>query len=676
MQVFQVKEFNYNIIRSIPVLPRKKGKVTKAKKGQKYIDAVCAFDIETSRLKDIEQSILYIWQFQIDTICTVYGRTWDEFKDFIEGVQTNAQADVLVYVHNLSYEWQFLKGIFTFDSESVFALDTRKILKCKYGSVEFRCSYLLANMGLARFTDAMNVPHLKQKNYDYDKVRYPWTTLSADELKYCLHDVAGLVEAIKEKMRRDGDTLYTIPLTSTGYVRRDVKKSVKENLPHNWLYPMLPDLHLYDMLTEAFRGGNTHANRYYAGDKLYGVQSWDRSSSYPDVQCNCPFPMSKFYFCDPADCTPERFYQLKDVRKRAVVIRCAFRNLKLRDPYYGCPYFSISKIRNAGSVINDNGRVLSATYLETTITDVDFMIVEDVYTWDDLQIIEMAHARYASLPKAITQCTKDYYIRKTELKGVAGDDNEYLYAKSKNLLNSIYGMSAQRVIRMPILFNGLSLYEDHEADRLDLLNKSNARAFQSYAFGVWVTAWARYRLHEGIMLAGDGFVYCDTDSVKYIGVVDWSAYNAKREADSRRSGAFATDAKGVTHYMGVYEKDGEYDSFKTLGAKKYAYEKNGKLHITIAGVNKVKGAEELQTIDNFKEGFIFRSGGGTESVYNDIAEPFEIEREGKALLITSNVVIRDSTYTLSLTDEYYNILTDAKRYSQAVLDIMRHVTYN
>ena len=97
--------------------------------------------------------------------------------------------------------------------------------------------------------------------------------------------------------------------------------------------------------------------------------------------------------------------------------------------------------------------------------------------------------------------------------------------------------------------------------------------------------------------------------------------------------------------------------FKTLGAKKYVLEDpNKKLHITIAGVNKLKGADELAKIENFKEGFIFNKAGGTESVFNDNIDMYYLTLEGKQLHITDNVVIRDSTYTLGITAEYRAIL--------------------
>ena len=246
--------------------------------------------------------------------------------------------------------------------------------------------------------------------------------------------------------------------------------------------------------------------------------------------------------------------------------------------------------------------------------------------------------------------------------------------KSKNKLNAVYGMSAQRPVRLPIIYNGVELLEDTGADRAAILEKSNSRAFQSYAWGVWVTAWARFRLQEGIDLVGDNFVYCDTDSVKYIDKpgIEWEQYNQQRKKDSEYRGAVAKDKDGNFHYMGVYELDGVYDQFKTLGAKKYCYTDGSGLHLTLAGVGKKAGAEELLEnggISAFKEGFIFIKGGGTESVYNDLIEPLHITIDGHKLDVGSNVVIRPSTYTLALTDDYRNIIEDAAMYRKVIKDL-------
>lgn len=174
--------------------------------------------------------------------------------------------------------------------------------------------------------------------------------------------------------------------------------------------------------------------------------------------------------------------------------------------------------------------------------------------------------------------------------------------------------------------------------------------------GVWCTAWSRYRLQLMIDQAGINFVYADTDSVKYMGELDLTEFNRDRIEECERNKAWAVDRNGVTHYIGVFEDDGSYLRFKTLGSKKYCYEDmNGKLHITIAGVNKKIGPDELQKIENFKEGFIFNRAGGTESVFNDDMD-YTIMVDGHKLHITDNILIRNSSYTLGITAEYRAIL--------------------
>jgi hypothetical protein len=237
--------------------------------------------------------------------------------------------------------------------------------------------------------------------------------------------------------------------------------------------------------------------------------------------------------------------------------------------------------------------------------------------------------------------------------------------KSKNKLNSIYGMMAQDPVKQTIDFIDDLFIERTESEE-QLLMASNKKAFLCYQWGVWCTAHSRYRLEEGIRIAQDGFIYCDTDSVKYIGNVDWTEYNKERIRDSKHTGAEATDPKGEKHYMGVYEQETPYYEFATLGAKKYCYREtpDGDLHITIAGVTKKKGGRELEEyggIKAFKPGFVFYKAGGTEAVYNDIPEVTHYTVDGHEILITANVVLRPSTYTLGITAEYERLIEISHR---------------
>lgn len=656
--IVNCEEFDFDWYESIQREKRKRGNQGGSSK-KDYKSIITAFDIETSRIKSIEQSIMYIWQWQFDEEYTVIGRTWEQFNDFVQKLKDRMKPreNLVVYVHNLSYEFQFLRGIYNFTSDEVFALKKRKVLKCTmHGFLEFRCSYIHSNMSLAEYTRKMEVKHQKLdgEDFDYNEERYPWTVLTNRQLEYCVNDVLGLVEAIKKEMQIDGDNLYTIPLTSTGYVRRDAKQAMRL-VRYGYVSSMLPDLETYKALREAFRGGNTHANRFYSDMKLEDVHSFDRSSSYPDVICNCEYPISAFYHAGA--CTLEQLLDLINRRHKAVLMRIGIVKPKLKVGQ-GCPYISKDKSRMIKNGLYDNGRVLEAEYLETTITDIDLKIIMIEYDFDDLIPLDVYHARYGKLPKPFIDLNISYYRSKTRLKDVDGE--EIFYMKSKNKLNAIYGMTAQDPVKQEIEFIASQGFTERTDDIGELLASSNKRAFLPYQWGVWTTAHARWRLEEGIQIAGEGFVYCDTDSVKYIGQADWTAYNELRIADSLESGAYAEDPHGNVHYMGVYEPEGTYDYFKTLGAKKYAYVKNGRLTVTIAGVNKKKGSIELGTIDNFKEGFIFSDAGGIESVYNDEPEITSYEIDGKIIAITSNVVLKDSTYTLGVTADYRRLLDESR----------------
>lgn len=640
----------------------------------KYKDLLCAFDIETTHIKEIDQSVTYVWQLQLGLECTVIGRTWDEFKTLLKRMCStlNENEYYVFFVHNLSYEFQFLRGIFDFKPQDVFALDSRRILKCTIlDHIEFRCSAIHSNLKLKDFLNKYKVANAKLSgdDYDYSKMRFPWTELSNSELQYQINDVKGLVQAIDIEMSSDNDNLYTYPLTNTGYVRRDVKVAMRD-VSHTFVRNQLPNPYVYKMLREAFRGGNTHANRYYANTILEGVKSADRVSSYPDVLCNCKFPVSKFMEIGPVSF--EKLHDLIYVREKAVVMRVSITNLRLRNPYFGCPYIPRDKSRNIHNAVIDNGRIISADYLEMTITDIDFKIILGEYDWDDFAPFEVCHARYGKLPKPLIETIIKYFRDKTELKGVK--EQQLQYDKSKNKINSIYGMTAQDPVKANINFIDDEFVED-DINIPQLLEKSNKNAFLCYQWGVWTTAWSRYRLEEGIMLAGEGFVYTDTDGVKYIGDIDWDPYNKLRIADSIESGAYAKDIKGKTHYMGIFEAENDgkaYDKFITLGAKKYCYETDGELHITVAGLPKHKGEIELKEmggIKAFKPKTIFSKTGKLSPLYNDNPNIGTYRIDGHEIDITSNMVLKEVTYKLDIGQEYEEILNLSKKDVDKVLSM-------
>lgn len=644
------------------------------KKGY-ILNCVCAFDIETTVIyptPENPQAIMYIWQFACNDRVT-YGRYWPEYMQMLEEIRKGIPPDtrVLCYVHNLSYEFQFLSGIFRFFKEDVFCIQPRKILYANWDFMEYRCSMLLSNDSLAGFTDKHKVEHRKQsgETFDYFKKRYPWTPMTNFEMKYALYDVVGLVECIYAEMKMNGDDLYTIPLTSTGYVRRDVKSVLRKwNRKHQYyLQPASP--HLYHRLKECFRGGNTHGNRYFVNQtqrKEDGPYwSYDISSSYPAQILTRKYPMSEWKEgpTDPA--------QIMDLRKRGYCMLIVFKayDVRLKDSNDGFPPLSESKCRNYieakrpdGTMIHDdNGRVMAAKYLETTMTDVDFDIFLDHYD-ADLEFTESWYCKYDYLPAELRDYVRKLYIDKTALKGKDDEISQVRYMQTKARINSVYGLMVQDVIKPMVLYDNGEYILDPEWKIEDELQKNRKRAYLSYSWGCWVTAWARKALDDAIRNCEDWKqgtfpLYCDTDSVKGCGPVDFTQLNDAAIQKAIEAGGYAKDVKGNTHYIGMYEREHDMDEFRTLGAKKYAYTIDGKVFITIAGVGKKVGAKILQDaggLDQMQEGFVFH-GATSDAIYNDYNYGLW-EIDGHELYISKNVALEPGDYTLGLTSEYTYIL--------------------
>lgn len=664
VKVIPFKEYDFSHFENLKVITGR-GRRNKFKKP--VMDIVLSFDIETSTLMEYEQSFMYVWQVAINTDTCIIGRTWKEFKDFLLRVAKYRKGEAFFkfWVHNLAYEFSFLKGIYRFKPEEVFIIDGRRVCRCEMlGCIEFCCSYIQTNMNLALLTSVYGATHTKLsgEEYNYTKIRYPWTPLTPDETQYQVHDVIGLNEAMIKRMESFGDTLFSIPMTSTGYVRREVKKQLA-GYSFGVLRYILPSYEVYELLEESFRGGNTHANRHYVGKILKNITSYDIQSSYPYQMVCKEFPVGKWESFEKNDIAFSD-YEFLLKQGKAVLLRLQMSHVDLRDDFFGNPYIAVHKCRRLINPIVDNGRVLSCDYCEVVINDIDFEMILDIYDFD-FTIVEMHYSRYGKLPQEIIDVVLKYFRTKTEFKGLKDEKSVDLYLKAKNLLNSCYGMMAQKPVKQTIDFlieEEFQFQLQHESRR-SLYEAYCEKPFLSFAWGCWVTSHARKDLHDGMKLCGKKLVYVDTDCCKFFTdkriKKKFEALNEVIKEKARECGAVAIDAKGREQFLGVWDGEGEVDKFITMGAKKYASEKQGKIKITIAGVHKKIGAEELKEaggLKMFKEGFVFNRAGGMCAVYNDaVAKTMTID--GHELLICDNVCLVPSTYTLGYADEYKMLLS-------------------
>lgn len=653
---YQWNEFPFEIL---------KKDIVKSGKHKMYQRHPMTFDIETSKIpKDNEghyESFMYIWQVCIEGN-VVFGRRWEELQEFMKNVvnayKLSEEERVVVYVHNLSFEFQFIQDYFNFTD--VFAMASRSILTAKTAHLEFRCSYKLSNMSLAKFIEnTPNTLHYKGvDDLDYATVRTPDTELTEIEYGYCFNDVKGLYECVLELLKEDN--IATIPLTSTGYVRRDCRNAMNKNKNNRKMF-LRSRLTLlqYKLLRECFRGGNTASDRYLTNLILKLVGSYDLSSSYPFQMIAREYPLGKWnYGVIPDIKTLEEYNS-----KYCTIARYTFKNIRLREEK-PIPYIPQSKCLALGDDREIyNGRILHADFLTISMTNIDFDIVKEQYEYDELAVEEFHYSRKGLLPKELRDTIMYYFEKKSELKG--DEEHYYEYMKSKNKLNSIYGMTVTNILNTEIEYHDgeyteKKMTEEEMQEALDKYYK-NHRSFLNYSWGVFVTAYARRELEDGLNIAGLDTIYCDTDSVKFIGNHDkeFEEYNERLNKECEEKGIRNyTEVNGKRFYMGIFDKEKGYDEFITLGAKKYAFLQNGKLGITVSGLSKKKGAEELEKkggLRRFQRNEVFYNSGRTIAQYNS-AEVHDITVNGCTFSTASNLAIVDTTYTLGITDTMLDII--------------------
>lgn len=639
-----------------------------------YLQNICTFDIETTTDTVLKKAWMYHWQMCIDGI-NCYGRTWKEWEAFLlklsETHSVSQERKLAIYVHNLGFEYHFMKKFLarTFGEYKVFAPQKRKPLRVETeNGLEFRCSWKLSNMSLDKFLkNEKGVAHLKAKgDLDYKVCRTSQTTLTDEEFGYCIGDVQGLYEALRSRLEHDNDTLASIPMTSTGYPRRDCRRDCQRDKNYRKIFNrcrMRKDS--YELLKEAARGGNTHANRRMSGQILENIDCYDAQSEYPAMQLLKLFPMTAFTRYGNI----ESFSELNELLEtKACLFRWTAIGVRVKDEI-SMPYIPDAKCRHLVGALRDNGRVLKADGLSMTLTDIDYKLIKEQYEIEEEYVSDLQIAEYGRLPEPIRNTIMGYFQAKTELKYKRDQyepdtqeykDLDYLYGKSKNKLNGIFGMTYTDPVHDLIYETEDGFWKQERPEDLDAaLTKYNTsrNSFLVYAWGIWTTAHGRAHLARLVKAGGqERAAYQDTDSDKGVGL-NASAIeeeNRKIREECERLGAYA-DAGGKRYYLGVYEKERGYERFETLGAKKYAYEQNEKLHVTISGVNKEKGAAELESLENFRLGFIFKEAGGLELTYNE-ADIHTITVDGVEMETAANIAMTDSTYTIGITNEYAELL--------------------
>lgn len=622
------------------------------RKNAKYYNKIITADFETSHTTDNTNTWVYLWGITVDNTF-YYGENIKLYFMFINQLTTyNNQATIVIYFHNLSYDWSYFKQFFgDCDSSSLF-VDTHKPLNVTYYNrkLEFRCSYLLTMKSLAEFTKGLEYEKL-QNAIDYSEVHQPNENFSTDhiQIKYLRNDVVGLAQALSNLLAEYKDNISTIPFTSTGYVRRECLNNFKKD------QDAINNFHKYcsslDELLEyhqIFLGGYTHGNYKYCNKTLTGnIRHRDFESFYPHMLLTKKFPSENFYSNDEII-----DYENDDLNYMLSLYNenfCQLLELELTDCVckFTQPYLSIANVCKYNNkvdckIIAENGRILNIKgTFKYKCTFEDYLTITETYKIRKIKLLTHKIAKKEYIPNYLRKTILDNFAIKTnykELLKTITDKIKYeemyrTYMRSKMILNGIYGMCATFPIRDNIKYDvvtdSFSVADGTKGFNVDSYYDKDT-TFLPYVFGLFTTSYARRTLFTvNQMIGSENIIYSDTDSSFYFSSKEVeekiSLFNEQLQEESKQAKSFITKNDGTKYFIGRFDDEKEeIVKFKFLHAKCYLYKtQENNYSLVCAGVRKyirenntitynhTELGENDKKFDNFKEGFIFDKFGGT-----------------------------------------------------------------
>lgn len=629
-----------------------------------YIYAFSGFDIETT--KGQHGSYMYIWAFNINGM-TRTGRTWGELKEFLSSVKRiykiGKNQRFFVWVHNLSYEFQFIRK--TFNITEIFAKSKREILKCVIDDwLEFRDSMAISGCSLAKTVSLYNLPVAKMVgDLDYSIPRNSQTPLTEKELTYVRHDV----EILYEFAKKIAD-LYIIPegycpLTKTGILRHEVKEKSKQAHFQPIIDEMRNSFPLsyekYNTLTTwLLSGGITHANPRKTGIILENVTGLDLKSDYPFQMAAKYYPTGK-----PVKIKNDLSTFLSVAKNHCVIAHIKIYNIRLKRSSPISP-ISFHKCISFENVKKDNGKIWSADMIEIMVTELDLEYIMETYDYSNIEIIYAESYKRIPLPDYIIEPVLQGFIEKEKLeKGTS----EYMLAKQKP--NSGYGMMLTKMSteELTIIDGDVLIDTDYQFN----YRKERRKAFLSPLWGIYVTSHARNTLMRFINKIGNDVVYCDTDSIYLL-----NYENHKHIFDEYNKKVIAYNEKHLPKEcikLGTFENEGTCSRFKTLGAKRYIYEREGKIKTTVSGMKKDKFVDycisrQADPFEEFHDNVILSalvSGKTTMKYHDEYTSEYITDEYGNTELMESDTScsITEIPFTLRLSKDYVTLVNILRKES-------------
>lgn len=653
------------------------------KKGKypQYIDAIhCGFDIETTKI-DNEHTFMYTWQFCVfnGEYNVIVGSYWYQFIDLIDMIVDKLKIEnhnLIIWVANLGYEWQFMKHHLSVTSS--FFKELREPVEIEHkGYILFKECLSWGGSLKKLANDYTNLIKLKG-DLDYSIYRESYKEHTDKEQYYCDFDVLILCQF---SMWYESQYLQNgiFPKTTTGALRLLIKKDIGQELETTYKrissqYPY--SLNEYNKLMNfVYRGGYTHGNMLYMNTIIKNVHSVDFTSSYPSVMLYEKFPYS-FNKCNPNNYTIEDIIKLSD--DFAFYGLFEFTNVKTTtfhsiESLNKC--FNMQEIKQDKTTIIDNGRIQKTSKMQVYLTEQDILTYVDFMQWDDVKILELHISRKKYLPLYLIRKLCEMYTGKAILK-----QQHKPYAIEKTYCNANYGMCVTRQVLQNLVWDDAKK-EIHAENNKACGNYGEYRKnkFLLPQWGVWISAYARRNLLKNVWELEHkknnvDVLYCDTDSIKYIGndtanVIE--NYNKeialKRDKALERLKDLNLD-KNLYYDLGMFDNEtADYNNgvikyFKMYGAKRYIYvAKKGKKNIfscTVAGLPKQSyynycNENIVKFFGDFNENLKVKNCK-LGSNYNDV--PFTIKRLGKNETIYSCLTLNNIDFNMTIDADWFALI--------------------
>lgn len=664
----------------------------------KYFDKIVTFDIEstsyvvgnskTNKHKPKKYAWMYVAALSIDGVIKHF-RSWKDVKEYFDFLNNlsvwNGNRRILIWVHNLSFEFQFMKAFL--ELTEVFCRKAHNVLRCVYGNIEFRDTLALSNCKLEKLAENENLPIKKLVgDLDYSLIRHSETPLTDKEWKYVDNDVLILHYYIKKKKAEWGK-LENIPMTSTSEIRQTFinyfnDKGVMKKMHELAMLYSAQTPELQNLLCLIYAGAYTHCNYQAIGLLLEDLFCEDIASDYPYQMVSRKFPTIWFELDISKYSSPLDVFDKYDPEEYAIACRVRFKELSAKHCHN---ILSLHKAINVDEPVVDNGRIAGAKELTIAVNEIDLKNIINFYDFESFEMYDVYVSKKEYLPKEMVDIILELFRNKTALKDVDGEEENYMRSKMK--INGVYGTSVFNIFNTGAYFDEeFGMFDKKEVTFNDFKKYiGNPRTYLWYSIGVWVTSYARAQILEPIKKMSENAIYCDTDSVKGRNKKRYKKLfehlNSKLHTlfmDAMRYHGYSKeeytflDKFDKTHKMGIFEEEDPYRRFKCLGSKRYLVELYKKdedgnfiMKSTVAGAPKTLwknlGNNNNERFNNFRNSFSLKECKLTHTYTEDKLQLFVKDYLGNNFLqdVRSGVCLTPADFTINMAPEFLSFLDGA-----------------